>query len=370
MRVVGILVVATLAGLVTVVGRAADDSTRLFRGPDGLRTLQVYSPKYKIDRIYRSMEGPLERQEVNFTDGGSPLLLWIVGYRTEIVEAETHSLLSPEYMCHNNLDFDTVAHRKLFVQQGFDERGFKETRVVTLSQGQLSMQLPKGFGFPIMSSENLRLTTQVLNLNDPNIDISVQPKISLEFMMERDLKTPLRPLLPTFAGVEALVEGEEGIYRPNVISNVYEQTSCSPGQHALHAKTVGLYEDISGRTFSNHWIVKPGREVRRTRVTRQMGIPFDTTIHYIAIHLHPFAESLMLRDVTADRDLWVCHPKLRKKGIGLEHVDDYSSPEGIAVYKDHEYELVSVYNNTSGVDQDAMAVMYIYLLDKAFKKPG
>ena len=53
--------------------------------------------------------------------------------------------------------------------------------------------------------------------------------------------------------------------------------------------------------------------------------------------------------------------------IGIDHVDYYSSESGIPLYKDHEYELLSVYNNTTSSDQDVMAVMYLYVLDKEFR---
>ena len=56
-----------------------------------------------------------------------------------------------------------------------------------------------------------------------------------------------------------------------------------------------------------------------------------------------------------------------KDKIGLEVVDFFSSKEGIPLYKDHDYEIVSVYNNTTEEDQDSMAVMYLYLLDKKFQ---
>ena len=49
-------------------------------------------------------------------------------------------------------------------------------------------------------------------------------------------------------------------------------------------------------------------------------------------------------------------------------MDDFSSKEGLPVYKDHEYEIVSRYNNTSGVNQDAMATIMIYLRDKGFDR--
>ena len=42
---------------------------------------------------------------------------------------------------------------------------------------------------------------------------------------------------------------------------------------------------------------------------------------------------------------------------------------GIPVYADHQYELVSVYENTSAEEQDSMAVMYLYLDDRHFHRP-
>jgi len=49
------------------------------------------------------------------------------------------------------------------------------------------------------------------------------------------------------------------------------------------------------------------------------------------------------------------------EGIGLAHVSHVSSVDGIKLYRDHEYDLVSTYNNTSGIDQDAMATMFLYV---------
>jgi hypothetical protein len=34
------------------------------------------------------------------------------------------------------------------------------------------------------------------------------------------------------------------------------------------------------------------------------------------------------------------------------------------MYADHEYEVISIYDNTSGEDQDAMATMFLYLVAK------
>ena len=53
----------------------------------------------------------------------------------------------------------------------------------------------------------------------------------------------------------------------------------------------------------------------------------------------------------------------------VRSVEYFSSAEGVPLHKDHEYEMVSIYENTSGEEQDSMAVMYMYLLDKRFEKP-
>jgi hypothetical protein len=119
--------------------------------------------------------------------------------------------------------------------------------------------------------------------------------------------------------------------------------------------------------FAGHWQVKPGREVNHTNVTRILALPFDTTVHYINVHLHPFAESLELRDLTARKSLWVSKARNHANKIGLTEVDSYSSAEGFPLYKNHEYELISTYNNTSGRMQDAMASMFMYAIDKQWK---
>jgi hypothetical protein len=100
-----------------------------------------------------------------------------------------------------------------------------------------------------------------------------------------------------------------------------------------------------------------------------MRLPFDTTVHYIAVHLHPFAESLELKDLTAGKSLYFSKARPSEGKIGLDHVDYLSSEEGIPLSADHEYELISAYNNTMSEPVDSMAVMYLYVLDREFKRP-
>ena len=45
----------------------------------------------------------------------------------------------------------------------------------------------------------------------------------------------------------------------------------------------------------------------------------------------------------------------------MAEVETITDETGIPLYSDNEYELVSIYNNTSGEKQDAMATMLLYL---------
>ena len=70
---------------------------------------KVVSSPYHIDGLYASMRGPFGFDDVWLEQTESPELLWIVGYRTTVISADSAAPLSQEFMCHANLDFDTRA---------------------------------------------------------------------------------------------------------------------------------------------------------------------------------------------------------------------------------------------------------------------
>jgi hypothetical protein len=331
----------------------------------------ILSTVYEVDRIYKSMEGPNSTEHVHLASDArpeDPELLWIVGFEAVMVQPDGEGQISQEFMCHTNLDIDPTRHNHLFA----DDKPITG-RLFTLSQGQYRIDMPQGFGIPILSSELLSLNTQVLNLNDETGRHRVRHKVITRYLRDAELKQPLKALFPAGAYGLKLLEGNDGHYgRDKPVANPVEpaaevdpHTECLPGKNAsLHA-----FEDGKGRSFTGHWVVEPGREVNHTRVTELMALPFDTTLHYVAVHLHPFAESLELRDLTADKSLYTARTRQTEGGIGLAHVDFFSSEAGIPLFKDHEYEIISVYENTSKKPQDSMAVMNLYLHDKAFKKP-
>lgn len=318
----------------------------------------ILSKVYDVDKKYKSMKGPSSRQDIVLGMADSPELVWVTGYKAVMVGSDGESPMAQEFMCHSNLDIDVASHQKAVGStHGFNPRLF------TLSQGQFDVKFPAGFGIPLLSTETLALTTQVLNHNIEGEDFKVRHKVSVDYLRDVDAGEMVA-LFPIGAYGLTLLEGEDGYYGVQDPEEDDHGPGCLPGSNA----SAHVYTDRQGRTFTGHWVVPPGREENRTLVTELMQLPYDTTVHYIAIHLHPFAESLELRDLSADKTLFKSKARNFEGKIGLDHVDYFSSVNGIELFKDHEYEIVSVYNNTTEQEQDSMAVMYLYARDKVFKK--
>jgi len=348
------------------LGAAAVVFVSLLVTPDApVHSATFYSRSYDIDQVYRSMMGPKGLEQVLLRETTEPELLWISGFEAEIIDEETNEPVSPGFMCHANLSFSQMPrHRELF-HLDRDGRRRGRLRLFTLSQGQMDVIFPPGFGVPLLSSELLDVDTQILNLNPVEQPSTVKHKTTIEYVRDRDLSRPMKPLFQKAAQGMVLVEGKDAYF---------DVASPDPAKHgpgcAVGTRAGGIFlTDDFGRKFAAHWDVEPGVQVNRTLVTQWMDIPFDTTVHYIAVHLHPFATSLELRDLTSDTSLFESHATAPPDGIGLAHVESFSSEEGIPIYKDHEYELVSVYDNTTSETQDSMAIMYIYMLDKQYIDP-
>lgn len=329
-----------------------------------IHTKTILSKPYRIDKKYASMRGPYGFDDVVLYESESPELLWIVGYKTTVIDAKSSTEMSQEFMCHANLDFEAKDY-----YARFPTSPPVSGRVFTLSQGQQDIRFPEGFGIPVSSDLPISLATQVLNLNveDPK-GIEVRHQVEIRFVRDSEVQGEMVPLFQGAAeGFKALGEARHYGFTPEEVAQMEAMSSgCSVGAPAVEGDSD---DDSLGQKFTAHWIVPPGREVNVTNVTRFLNLPYDTTVHYIAVHLHPFAEQLVLKDLTTGQVLFDARVTPTKDKIGIERIDHYSSVEGLPLYKDHQYELTSVYNNTSDHDVDSMAVMYMYMRDKNFKKP-
>jgi hypothetical protein len=318
---------------------------------------EIVSKVYVVDQIYKSMQGPQAMHAFDLDFDGSPELLWLTGYGSQIVGPDADTELSHEFMCHNHLLINTNDYHERFptkIRTAGD-------RVFDLAQGQSSLQLPEGFGIPWMSNEKLTFNSQVLNHNLVGEEIEVRVKIGVEYVRDADLPRPLKALVQRGAYGMKLLEGRDGHYGGSSDAVPLDEhgPGCSVGENAEGVHPT--IRDGEGRIFTSFWVVEPGRETNRTRITSQLSVPYNTTLHYVSVHLHPFGESLALRDMTTGETLYESRTRQAETGLGIAGVEHFSSVEGIPIYKDHEYELVSVYNNTTGKEQDAMSTMFLYL---------
>lgn len=352
------MAIALLAGCGT-----ADQPTETVaeaQAPTTIHKKVVLSDAYHIDDRYMSMRGPWGQDEVKLLDTDEPELLWITAYETHVVDLEGKRI-SQEWMCHANLDINPAEYQELF-----DTNLPVSGRLFTLSQGQQRIEFPAGYGLPIINGQELTLSTQVLNLNIDDPDMKVRHEVTIEFARDVELTTPMRPMFQgAVQGFKALGDARYYGVKPEE-----EEEDHGPGCEVGAPAVEGDVDyDRFGQEFSAHWQVLPGPEVNTTLVTEFLNLPYDTRVHYIAVHLHPYSESLRLLDRTTGETVYYAKVQNSENRVGLDHVEYFHSEEGIPIYKGHEYELISKYNNTSQVPADSMAVMYLYMSEVNFSKP-
>ena len=371
--------------------------------PNPVHEQTYVSPEFKVDQIYKSMQGPIgsvtfdllnarpapgtghppaamnDHARMNHGSGGvaesapmivsapQPELVWLTGFRSIVVDPQARQL-PQHFMCHTNLVYRGLgAHREVF-QNGSQ---VNKDKLFTISQGEEQARFPEGFGIPVISNlagSSFGVFNQLLNVNytDFRNPVRLRFENTIYYVREKERTRPMRPLYQALGQVMVATNKPNAIFDIPAPGKTQAGATCSGGDTASPM----TFHDQYGQEFSYHWKLYPGREVRSTLITSTMlKLKQDTTIHYIVAHMHPFGESLALKDLTEDRILFESRITNYTDRIGLAHVEHYASEEGIPVYIDHEYALISTYNNTSTEVHDAMAIMYFFLLDPTFQMP-
>ena len=316
------------------------------RDPDGGHWRTILFKNFLIDRIYPSMKGPWTRTYLN--GNGSPRdgNLWLTRYRAEVLDAKTGSA-SQEFMCHTNLD----------VVRSVEGGSYAHLQSqLSISQGQKEIVLPEGFALKIAGARDraIDVNAMVLNNNDADIHRLLDFKVTITY--EDDDGAARRRLVPLFQGAVAS-------------SCLTDILSARPGETVCRAaSSTADTADSEGRKSTGHWIVPPGRQVISQDVS--LPVPEDTTVHYIWMHVHPYAESIELTDLTNARTIFKGKVSNAPNRAAVLATDHYSDPRGIPVFVGHRYALTTVYNNTSGHDVDAMAALWMYFRSKEAPLPS
>ena len=312
-------------------------------------TLSLFSPTLVIDNIYKSMEGPkaMTSFQIDYTKDD---LVWITSFETKATSTNEIDQLSNDYVCHTNIDFYDGEHYSRWNLNG--RIGEHYPRLTSMSNGIESYRFPDGFGFPVFTNENLFVATQTLNHNIKGDAFTVKHNVNLGYQPNAP---NMKPLMSKTVFVMLPYDNDKPFQGPTENN----PNMCLPVETKNHS-----YTDENGNHLSGHWVIFKGTETFRYDITQQLQLKDSTSMHHIAVHLHPFAEELKFRDKTNDSTLFVSKAENYKDKIGLKSVSYYSSTEGIMLYPDHDYELVLKTNNTTEQNQDMMASMFVFLYDK------
>ena len=330
--------------------------------PQEKAVLTLMSDPYRLDKIYRSMEGPWSIQRgIHLGMAEESRVQWVTGLETEVLDATGRKPISQEFFCHSNLTFAERSGSPAKYNQEMGGKTHLDWRLFTLVPGRLSIDLPQGFGVPIPADAPLDYVTMSLNLNERDHVVNVQMRTTVHSIAGD------QPGAPT----KALFRRALYVLQPNGVSAKGPACMSKPGMHmgagCGELTKVSVTESPSakpGEGLMNHWVVPPGHHIYTTEITPQLNLPFDTTIHYATIHVHPFARGMELRDMTTGTTIFRLHSQDWPDRVGVAYVEEVKSTEGIPIQRDHRYELSAEYDNTTDADTDAMAILYLYFLEK------
>ena len=226
--------------------------------------------------------------------------VWILGYSTKIVDDEG-SELGRDLQCHSMMVSPLDESWKGSAHNGTPFEGF-------FSDGFTpKLILPQGFGVFLDDGESLELSPMFNNRSpDP---VSASMKVTVDFVRQRDLTEPLRPLFATVGTV----------------------------------------------TDPFLYMVPPGEDVRE----RQYRFPYAGVIHAMGVHIHPYGRSFELINLTRGETVWLADGTHGEDGR-LTEMPFYSSATGYSFTPEDRFLLRATYYNPTDVEQDAMAGLFFF----------
>jgi hypothetical protein len=312
---------------------------------------RMISPDFYIDGIYKSMEGPKATNYVQLTTDST--IVWITSFEVKALDSKTKKLISNDFICHTNVDFNDVNY---YSGLNLKNRiGKQYPRMTSLSHGLEKFKLPNGFGIPMKGNEFLYVTTQSLNHNFPDENRLIKHEVSITYTKDKNFK----PLMSRTVFIELPYDKNDPFKEPlDPASN-----QCIPVETKNHS-----YPDGKGNMLSGHWVIPKGKKTYESSIDGQLQIKDSLRLHAAAVHVHPFTTSITLLDKTTNKIVFKSNVINHKNSIGLTKIDAFSSEEGVWLYANHKYILTMDVNNTSSIQQDMMGSMFLFFYDAELDK--
>lgn len=365
---------------------------------DGSYSIEIASQPYRLNKVYRSMTGPRGNQaHIRLVeDAAGEEVLWLTGLETQVVDADTLGPVANEYFCHSNLTLNPDAMTPERHNASFSPPTHADWRLFTLVPGRMSVHLPEGFGVPVRAATDLDYFTMALNQNPNHPDQLVRMKTTIRFR-RGDSGAGLQPLfrrglyvyqqhreLSSVGSIGEVVakkshQGEEcaeACSHPQLGATPSQFFSLRGNGLDRHPGATCCVRNASSEGFlpqfgpdnTVHWMAPPGKHTFRSEVTAQMDLPFDTTVHYVTGHLHPFGTAMKLIDLETGKLVFQITAECLQDRLGVSAMSEITALEGVPIFKGRRYELLAEYDNTSPTEIDAMAILYLYARDQLPEK--
>ncbi|HTS18917.1 MAG TPA: hypothetical protein VMP11_15195 [Verrucomicrobiae bacterium] len=343
---------------------------------NGRDRVEVISQPYTLDRLYMSMTGPCGNHPVDcLLPHEKSQLVWLTGLQTEVLDADSRQVISPEFCCHANLTFDPQRMSPERHNAEFDNSTHMDWRFFTLVPGRLHVSLPTGYGIPVLSDTPLDFFSMSLNLNVTDRTVKVRFKTTIDFVRDADATASMKPLFRRALYVVQPLAGSGMEHMKMCASMSHPGEGCiDPLSTNTTGAVISTKDGVQAQFGSDvtfHWMVPPGRHAYRSKVVAgQLNLSEPTTVHYATAHLHPYGESLELYDLTAQRSVLKIDARDYSDKVGVARMGEFQSEAGMLITPAHQYELRAEYNNTTSAPSDAMAILYLYLLERDFHRPA
>lgn len=298
-------------------------------------------------------------------------LYWFKGLKLEVLDENGKVMPTAEFICHLNLDMDTVQHNKNF------PHGERTTynRLLTITQGQTEVHFPDGFAFPASSDEEWRVSFQAANRTS-NQHRRVKHRATFYFIKDSELAYPVTAMYTRTPFVTVVVDRA---YEKAMNEDHAKHPSCEimmRGVNAPNSSKDGIFTDPKGRIVSGHWVVPPGRHEYVAVVNDQDPTiaSKDRTLRFGWVHIHPCCEKAFLSECTgtAKKELASAKVSTAVKGTGVEltHIETLGKEGGVTLKKGGHYEIGAIYDNTTSGALDSMVTLGMFFDDVDFKRPN
>lgn len=282
--------------------------------------ITVVGDPVRLDRLYSPGQGPVDTKTFSLLPT-YPQQLWLTGADVAVKNVESGQS-APGLLTALTIGFqDANRHRELNKMQGLITPSLFHT-----GAGMSSIELPPGYGIPVMSNEALHASSIWQNRDLYRPPMQARAEVTLHFSSGKLALKEIRPY-PIYITVPL---GGNGF-------RAYD--------------TANPQRDAKGRPSAARWWIPSGPSRAEAEVSHELPQNTELTVRMVTGFSYEDWTRLELFDLTTRTSLVVFEPA---KALSQ------AFPEGLKLDTRHRLQLSVEYNNPSKVDHVGTAMLVLY----------